>query len=137
MRCLICLENINKNPFLSKNCNCKVYYHKDCFEYFLKNSNFLCPICRTKKNVIEKSFFKLVFSLPSYYSLILWFISSILITIFIVPFIFIFEIYGKFAVIISYLLTVYLVYSTILFYPMIFTQVMILILKYNNIAILS
>lgn len=135
MRCLICLEDIDKNPFVSKNCKCKVYYHKECFEYFLKNSNFICPICRIKENILEKSFFNLVFSLPSHYALILWFISSFLISFFIIPFIFIYEIYGKFTVTISYLLIVYFAFSTTLFYPMIFTQVMMLILKYNNIAI--
>lgn len=135
MKCLICLEEIDKNPFLSKSCECQVYYHKECFEYFLKNSNFICPICRIKKNTSEKSFFNLVFSLPSHYALIIWFTYSFLVSFFIVPFIFILEIYGKFTVTISYLLVVNLAYNTRLFYPMIFTQAITLILKYNNITI--
>lgn len=136
MRCLICLEDINENEFVPQNCNCKTKYHKECFEYFLKNSKFLCPICKIEKNIIDKSFFNLVFFLPTHYALIIWFISSFLISFFIIPFIFIFEICGKIPFIVSYLTVLYLTLDTIIFYPMIFTQIIMLILRFKNISIL-
>lgn len=48
--CVICLENEGTfNPLIHKasyfNCNCSIYFHKDCWTNFLITNN-KCPYCR-------------------------------------------------------------------------------------------
>lgn len=92
MSCLICLEDlISKDTTKAKNCNCNINYHKDCYQDFLKNSMFSCPICRIKDNNISRtqndefSLFETVFKLPTVLALPLWFAISWIFTIFVMP----------------------------------------------------
>lgn len=54
LECIICLENINKNYLIQKDCKCNINIHKKCFyEWNIKNPN-QCPLCRIElnKNII-------------------------------------------------------------------------------------
>lgn len=51
MECLICLDKMEKDIVKNKYCKCNIFFHKKCLEYFYKNSNLNCPICRKKKNI--------------------------------------------------------------------------------------
>ncbi len=85
MSCLICFEQVNDN--FKNNCSCKFNCHQECFELFLKNSKFRCPICREKKIIKNntQTLINLVFKLPAPLSIIVWFIISFFATIFIIP----------------------------------------------------
>ena len=136
MTCLICLEDTDNNVLT--NCNCKLNCHTDCFNKFLKNSNFHCPICRIKKigNINNRSnLLNIVLRLPPPFALFLWFIISILFSIFVCPFLMIKEIYGKNITLMVYTITVYLVKTTTIIYPMLMTQFGVLCLYYLNIRI--
>jgi len=134
MTCLICLEDTDNNVIT--NCNCKLNCHIDCFNQFLKNSNFHCPICRIKKiNNNNSNLFNIVFRLPPPIALFLWFIISILISIFICPLLIIKEIYGNNISLLVYIITVYFIKTTAIIYPMLLTQFGVLCLYYLNIRI--
>ena len=47
--CPLCLEDI-EGEYIDKtgHCNCKIKYHKECL--ILLQKEFICPICRIKKN---------------------------------------------------------------------------------------
>lgn len=50
LECIICLENIDKNFNIKKDCKCVVNLHKKCFvEWNIKNKN-QCPLCRKVLN---------------------------------------------------------------------------------------
>lgn len=52
--CIICLDTLEKNYILQKDCKCNINIHKKCFyEWNIKNPN-QCPICRLElnKNII-------------------------------------------------------------------------------------
>ena len=53
LECIICLENIDNNYKITKECSCIVPIHENCFnEWIYKNPNN-CPICREK--IIKES----------------------------------------------------------------------------------
>ena len=139
MSCLICLENTNN--IISNKCDCKIECHHTCFKDFLKNSKFSCPICRIRRgNIYNNSnrsdLMYIVFRLPGPIALLLWFIISILFTMFILPFIAIKEIYGNKYAIITYTIMIYLCRTMSVLYPMIITHCCVLCLHYLNIKVI-
>ena len=134
MPCLICLEDTD-NKIITK-CNCKLSCHNYCFNYFLKKSNFYCPICRIKKNNTRLHLINIIFRLPPSFALIIWFIISILFCIFIFPFLMMKEIYGNRITFIVYTIIIYMIKMTLIVYPMLITQFCVLCLYYFDISVL-
>ena len=98
--CSVCFEeDLNLiNPIY---CSCKIFLHKQCFKKCL-NFNIKCPICRTK-NIIQNNIinniinnqlnnnfilnfankiFKIFANHPNIFTFLLYFITSIIISIF-------------------------------------------------------
>ena len=46
--CIICLENIETNFEIKKNCSCQINIHEKCFEEWNKVNPNKCPLCREK-----------------------------------------------------------------------------------------
>lgn len=51
-KCLICLEDIKEDYYISSFCKCKQKYHHKCFEDAYLNSFYKCCICK-KYNYID------------------------------------------------------------------------------------
>ena len=139
MSCLICLEDTNN--IINNKCNCKIKCHTGCFEDFLKNSNFFCPICRIKRKDINSHFnssdlIHIIFRLPGPIALPLWFVISVLFTIFIFPFLAIREFYGNTTAILIYTIVIYLCKSMTLLYPMLITHCCVITIHFLNIRII-
>lgn len=47
-QCIICHDHIMETKINEKFCNCKVFYHDDCYDKMIEISNFNCAICKIK-----------------------------------------------------------------------------------------
>ena len=87
MSCLICLKDC-KNTIKLRKCNCKLNMHQECYQEFLINSNFSCPICRVNIKNNDDHILNVILvylgKLPQPLSFICWFILSLLIIFFVI-----------------------------------------------------
>jgi hypothetical protein len=47
-QCIICHESILETKINENICNCKVFYHEDCYDKMIEYSKFNCAICKIK-----------------------------------------------------------------------------------------
>jgi hypothetical protein len=137
MSCLICLEDTNNK--IVTNCKCKFACHDTCFESFLKKSNFSCPICRIKRNTIynnDNDLIHIIFKLPILIALPLWVVISILLTVFVFPFLAIREFYGNLHVTITYVIVTYFCRYISILYPMILIHFFVITTYFLDIRII-
>jgi hypothetical protein len=52
-KCLICLDEINKNELIYK-LKCKHIFHKDCLNESIQHQHYDCPLCKTKLDLKKK-----------------------------------------------------------------------------------
>jgi len=51
--CIICLDNYKIDEEIYILPNCKHIFHRKCFEIYIKNAKYRCPICR--KNILKNN----------------------------------------------------------------------------------
>ena len=49
MNCIICYDDVKILEVPLRKCKCKYHIHRSCLKKFRDNSNFNCPVCRSKK----------------------------------------------------------------------------------------
>jgi hypothetical protein len=99
MECCICLNKVSEKENINiHTCNCKLTYHRICYQNMIKISNISCAYCRTSVNknqnrpfTINNWLFQEIFSLPPALAILLWFIVSWIFVLFFLPYIFIYE----------------------------------------------